>query len=199
MNECGSRNDAHFEREPQMQMEGQQDTKRSRKGYSCFVADFDNLTNNRETNPHNPQAQVDVLGLIQTLRAEGITKGTVVKNRSFSAVADAIWNEAGYETKSCHRNVDGDVIDVARSYAQDPCLRTLVILGSDHVYTPLVSELQARGIRVLVWGIKRKFCRRLKAQANNIRYLDRWVSSPPPGRSRSRKQPRCNSPARLAA
>src|ERR1700721_1129084 len=111
--------------EPQMQMERHQDPRSSRMGYSCFVADFDNLTNNRATNRHNPQAQVDVLGLIQTLRAEGITKGTVVKNLSFSAMADAIWNEAGFDTKSCHRNVDGDVIEVARAYAQDPNLRTL--------------------------------------------------------------------------
>lgn len=157
---------------------------RRQRGLACFVADFDNLANDSDTNPDQPQALVDVLGLARILRAEGVTKGTVVRNRTFSAIADAVWKQAGFDTKSCHRNVDDDVIEVARAYAQDPALRTLVLLGTDGIYTRLVTELQARGIRVLVWGVKRKFSRRLKEQATNIRYLDKWISSSSPSRVR---------------
>jgi hypothetical protein len=148
---------------------------RRTRGHVRLVADWDNLANNKDVNPDQPQAVVDVIGLTRLLHAEGATAGTVLRNWRFSAMADAIWSQAGFDTKACHRNVDDDVIQAARDYARDPSLKTLILLGSDGKYALLVEELRAQGIRVVVMGCKRKFSRRLKSHASNIRYIDKLV------------------------
>jgi hypothetical protein len=125
-----------------------------------------------------PYAVLDVQALVVSLRAAGVTTGTVCQHRQFQPLAEQLWRQLGFTPLATHRNCDPDVICEVDRYVEIAGARRVVLVAGDGDYCKLVRRLSARGVEVEVWGRSRITSQKLQALACRVCPVDRFVWAP---------------------